>query len=170
MAALGLVNGAALTWVAHGERGPAMVHSQAQSSSSQRLAPAMVQSGADATCKCRTGADEQRDEQRQSNRVRSRSVIATGSDPVLCVPALCSLPRMHHSLRTLVQGLRSRQYSCHCPSKLRTLSARHVRTMTSQGRGAFIVFEGTDRCGKSTQSQMLVDKLRQMNVSTARRV
>ena len=31
-------------------------------------------------------------------------------------------------------------------------------------RGAFIVFEGIDRCGKSTQSSMLYNKLKSMNI------
>mmetsp|Transcript_22954 Transcript_22954/g.39366 ORF Transcript_22954/g.39366 Transcript_22954/m.39366 type:complete len:207 (+) Transcript_22954:217-837(+) len=33
------------------------------------------------------------------------------------------------------------------------------------GRGALIVFEGIDRCGKSTQSKLLVDRLKQDGVN-----
>ena len=34
-----------------------------------------------------------------------------------------------------------------------------------KSRGAFIVFEGVDRCGKSTQSRLLVDHLKGSGVS-----
>ncbi len=39
-----------------------------------------------------------------------------------------------------------------------------------KGRGAFIVFEGVDRCGKTTQTKKLVEALlaKQVNVELAR--
>jgi dTMP kinase len=40
-------------------------------------------------------------------------------------------------------------------------------TNTSTKRGVFILFEGVDRCGKTTQSQMLANYLNKDNASTA---
>ncbi len=48
---------------------------------------------------------------------------------------------------------------------------QQLRTMASSSpRGAFIVFEGADRAGKSTQCQMLVEHLQQQGVRLLRSV
>ena len=38
--------------------------------------------------------------------------------------------------------------------------------MPAQGRGAFILFEGVDKCGKTTQSRALVDHLNSAEVGS----
>ena len=49
---------------------------------------------------------------------------------------------------------------CHCFRACIRIMAAHGRAMsTNVSRGAFILFEGGDRCGKTTQSDNLVNHL-----------
>ena len=51
----------------------------------------------------------------------------------------------------------------HAGPRARFIAAHTTAPMASQ-RGAFIVFEGGDRCGKTTQSQSLVEHLNNSGV------
>lgn len=60
------------------------------------------------------------------------------------------------------------RHVAHVGHKARTMVIHSAvpKAMTSQ-RGAFIVFEGGDRCGKTTQSQSLVEHLNTSGVRAA---
>lgn len=47
------------------------------------------------------------------------------------------------------------------------MSQNGIHTANHPGRGAFVLFEGVDRCGKTTQSQRLVQHLKDKGVSSA---
>ena len=51
-----------------------------------------------------------------------------------------------------------------CASGLVMRRLRAPKLAAQAARGAFIVFEGIDRCGKTTQSETLVEKLRSEGV------
>ncbi len=46
------------------------------------------------------------------------------------------------------------------------MSQDGINTAKHPGRGAFVLFEGVDRCGKTTQSQRLVQHLKSKGVSS----
>ena len=56
---------------------------------------------------------------------------------------------------------------CHCIRVcIRNMAANGNASSTHRPRGAFILFEGGDRCGKTTQSENLVKHLSSRGVST----
>ena len=59
----------------------------------------------------------------------------------------------------LVAALSSRLPSVRPTTAARSLASGAMAAQQQQPRGAFIVFEGADRAGKSTQCQMLVEHL-----------
>ena len=79
---------------------------------------------------------------------------------------------MRRAIATVQQWVRP----CHpatIPHRLIVLAASRRRSCSAmaaqqQPRGAFIVFEGADRAGKSTQCQMLVDHLAAQGVAVER--
>lgn len=74
--------------------------------------------------------------------------------------------------RLVLDSLRSVQPRAPAASSLernrRPLSSRGIMTRLP-ARGAFIVFEGVDRSGKTTQSRLLLDHLEREGVRAASR-
>lgn len=67
--------------------------------------------------------------------------------------------RMRHAAQVL------RQVAFLAPKAPRMSSHAESSKINAAQRGAFILFEGGDRCGKTTQSQSLVDHLQASGVS-----
>ncbi len=56
---------------------------------------------------------------------------------------------------------------CHCiRACIRNMAANGNASSKHKSRGAFVLFEGGDRCGKTTQSENLVKHLSSRGVST----
>ena len=69
---------------------------------------------------------------------------------------------MRHVVKVL------RQVALVAPRAHRMSSQPNTSKITACQRGAFILFEGGDRCGKTTQSQSLVDHLQASGVCNGR--
>ena len=61
-----------------------------------------------------------------------------------------------------------RQVALVAPKAHRMTSQPNTSKVTACQRGAFILFEGGDRCGKTTQSQILIDHLKASGVRSGR--
>jgi len=69
-------------------------------------------------------------------------------------------------MRHVIKGLR--QVALVAPKAHRMSSQPSTSKITACQRGAFILFEGGDRCGKTTQSESLVDHLKTSGVRSGR--
>jgi len=69
-------------------------------------------------------------------------------------------------MRHVTKGLR--QVALVAPKAHRMSSQPNTSKITACQRGAFILFEGGDRCGKTTQSESLVDHLKASGVRHGR--
>ncbi len=86
---------------------------------------------------------------------------------LLARPLAGALSRRHWTRHRAREGL--------CPLhagrgqvRAKSNNGTSTNTAATQPRGALIVFEGLDRCGKSTQSKLLVEHLQSMGVRTVR--
>lgn len=73
------------------------------------------------------------------------------------------IPLLHRRMRHAAQAWRQVAYLA--PKACRMSSRSESPRISAAQRGAFILFEGGDRCGKTTQSQSLVDHLQASGAS-----
>ena len=95
--------------------------------------------------------------------LRSASVLREGREPT-DVTALIAAPHLAFRAAPFAKRSRAPRVSAERPHSSKAPRVVTVMAASKAARGAFILFEGVDRCGKTTQSTRLVETLKASGV------